>query len=119
MVIDKICKGVKGVKSKSESFFSISHGVLELWRKNLRGRIPPPTPSPGMDRVNNIVRSMCTFLLLQKIICPASAERILDKTFCLSPFSDTGQQNKRFINIKNHVFGHVASFVQGCFYESL
>ena len=38
MVIDKICKmTVKGVKSKSESFFSISDGVLELWRKNLRG----------------------------------------------------------------------------------
>ena len=30
MVIDKICKmTAKGVKSKSESFFSISHGVLE------------------------------------------------------------------------------------------
>ena len=45
MVIDKICKmTVKGVKSKSESFFSISHGVLELWRKNLRGAdfAPPP-----------------------------------------------------------------------------
>ena len=50
MVIDKICKmTVKGVKSKSESFFSISHGVLELWGKNLRGRNPPP-PS-GFDRV--------------------------------------------------------------------
>ena len=43
MVIDKICKvTIKGVKSKSESFFSISHGVLELWRKKLRGQIPPP-----------------------------------------------------------------------------
>ena len=40
MVIDKICKmTVKGVKSKSESFFSISHGVLELWRKTLRGGV--------------------------------------------------------------------------------
>ena len=38
MVIDKIRKmTVKGVKLKSESFFSISPGVLELWRKNLRG----------------------------------------------------------------------------------
>ena len=37
MVIDKICKMiVKGVELKSESFFPISHGVLELWRKNLR-----------------------------------------------------------------------------------
>ena len=50
MVIDKIRKmSVKGVKLKSESYFSISPGVLELWRKNLRGggRIPPPVP----DRV--------------------------------------------------------------------
>ena len=38
MVIDKIRKmSVKGVKLKSESYFSISPGVLELWRKNLRG----------------------------------------------------------------------------------
>ena len=36
---------VKGVKLKSESFFSISPGVLELWMKNLRGGFcPPPTP---------------------------------------------------------------------------
>ena len=33
---------VKGVKLKSESFFSISYGVSELWRKNLR---------EGVDRV--------------------------------------------------------------------
>ena len=38
---------VKWVKLKLESFFSISHGVLELWRKNLRGAESPP----GMDRV--------------------------------------------------------------------
>ena len=45
MVIDKICKmSIKGVKLKSESFFSIPPGVLELWRENLRGRIPPPPP---------------------------------------------------------------------------
>ena len=38
MVIDKIRKmSIKGVKLKSESFFSISPGVLELWRKNLGG----------------------------------------------------------------------------------
>ena len=46
MVIDKIRKmSIKGVKLKSESFFSISPGVLELWRKNLRGGggfRPPP-----------------------------------------------------------------------------
>ena len=28
---------IKGVKLKSESFFSISYGVLELWRKNPNG----------------------------------------------------------------------------------
>ena len=38
MVIDKIRKmSVKGVKLKSESYFSISPDVLELWRKNLKG----------------------------------------------------------------------------------
>ena len=38
MVIDKIRKmSVKGVKLKSESYFLLSPGVLELWRKNLRG----------------------------------------------------------------------------------
>ena len=43
MVIDKIRKmTVKGVKLKSESFFLISPGVLELWRKNLKGGIRPP-----------------------------------------------------------------------------
>ena len=50
MVIDKIRKmSIKGVKLKSESFFSISPGVLELWRKNLRGADSAP---PGPDRVN-------------------------------------------------------------------
>ena len=45
MVIDKICKmSMKGVKLKSESFFSISPGVLELWRKNLRGADSAPPP---------------------------------------------------------------------------
>ena len=28
---------VKGLKLKSESFFSISYGILELWRKTLKG----------------------------------------------------------------------------------
>ena len=44
MVIDKICKmTVKSVKSKSESFFSISLGVLKVMEENLRGgfRSPP------------------------------------------------------------------------------
>ena len=49
MVIDKVRKmTVKGVNLKSESFFLISPGVLELWRKNLKRGIP------GMDRVNPI-----------------------------------------------------------------
>ena len=37
---------VKGVKLMSESFFSITCDVLELWKKNLRGGVPPPTPPP-------------------------------------------------------------------------
>ena len=54
MVIDKICKiTYKGVKSKSENFFSISHGVFELWRKTLEG--PESSPLPGMDRVNAVI----------------------------------------------------------------
>ena len=47
IVLDKICKmTIKGVKLKLESLFSISHIVLELWRKTLRGweRIPRPSP---------------------------------------------------------------------------
>ena len=56
MVTDKIRKmSVKGVKLKSESYFSISPGVLELWRKTLRGgggRIPPPPVQIGL-RLNN------------------------------------------------------------------
>ena len=60
MVIDKICKmTVKGVRSKSESFFSISRGVLELWRKNLRGGFRPPPP--GLDRVNKVLNSLFMF----------------------------------------------------------
>ena len=53
MVIDKICKmTVKGAKSKSESFFSIARGVLELWRKILRGADSAP---PGLDRVKGLI----------------------------------------------------------------
>ena len=57
MVVDKICKMyVKGAKLKSESFFLISIGVLELWRKTLGGRIrtPPPPPPPRHGRVKTL-----------------------------------------------------------------
>ena len=51
MVIDKICKmTVKGVKPKSESFFSISHGVLEYGGKTLGGGFRPP---PAWILLNN------------------------------------------------------------------
>ena len=53
MVIDKICKmTVKGVKLMLESYFSISHGVLELWRKTRY-----PTPSRAWMGLNNYNRS--------------------------------------------------------------
>ena len=51
MVIDKIRKmSLKGVKLKSESYFLISPGVLELWRENLRegGFRPPPPVQIGL-----------------------------------------------------------------------
>ena len=42
---------VKDVKLKSESFFPISHGVLELQRKNLRGADSAPPPAEiGLTR---------------------------------------------------------------------
>ena len=53
MVIDKIRKiTVKGVKLKSKGFFLISPGVLELWRKNLRGvdSSPPHLAWIGLRR---------------------------------------------------------------------
>ena len=49
MVTDKIRKmSIKGVKLKSESFFSISPGVLEIWRKNLRGADSAPPVQIGL-----------------------------------------------------------------------
>ena len=51
MVIDKIRKmSVKGVKLKSESYFLLSPGVLELWRKTLGGA----DSAPGPDRVKQM-----------------------------------------------------------------
>ena len=59
MVIDKIREmSIKGVKLKSESFFSISPGVLELWRKNLRGADSTPLPQVQIG-LNNF--SWCDF----------------------------------------------------------
>ena len=50
---------IKGVKLKSESFFSISPGVLELWRENLRGQIlPPPSPDRVKGRNNYKLRDL-------------------------------------------------------------
>ena len=51
MVIGEIRKmSVKGVKLKSESYFPISLGVLELWRKKLRGGADSAS---GPDRVKH------------------------------------------------------------------
>ena len=63
MVLDKIRKmPVKGVKLKSESYFLLSPGVLELWRKNLRGGGFPHGP----DRVNSVtvefLKALCDVL---------------------------------------------------------
>ena len=53
---------IKGVKLKSESFFPISPGVLELWRKSLGGGGGGFRPPTGSDRVK--VQMKCFFLLL-------------------------------------------------------
>ena len=55
MVIDKIRKmSIKDVKLKSESFFSISPGVLELWRKKPWGG--GGGGGGGPDRVKTALR---------------------------------------------------------------
>ena len=48
---------IKGVKLNSESFFSISPGVLELWRKTLGGGVDSAPPGP--DRVKDNYSSLC------------------------------------------------------------
>ena len=58
MVIDKICKmTVKGVKSKSKSFFPISHGVLEYGGKTLGGGggFRPPPAWIGLSNYDTII----------------------------------------------------------------
>ena len=82
MVVDKIRKmTVKSVKLKSESFFLISPGVLELWRKNLKGG-----GFPGMDRVetkkvlnNMFIRGrMSTCILISTTSVNHSIESVLN-----------------------------------------
>ena len=77
MVINKICKiTVKGVKLKSESFFSIFHGVLELWRKTLEGggfRHPPP----GLDRVKTHFASQASSLSFELLPSQQNYRRYL------------------------------------------
>ena len=73
MVIDKIRKmSIKGVKLKSESFFSISPGVLELWRKTLGGGadFAPPVQIGLMVKDTDVAyivllktTSLCTFVV--------------------------------------------------------
>ena len=50
MVIDKICKmTVKGVKSKSESFFQYLMAFWSYGGKTLGGRIPLPAALIGLN----------------------------------------------------------------------
>ena len=66
MVIDKIRKmSVKGVKLKSESFFSVPPGVLELWRKNLRGA--DSAPPPVQIGLRQLIIGVSLFLAFQAI----------------------------------------------------
>ena len=67
MVIDKIRKmSIKGVKLKSERFFSISPGVLELWRKNLREK--PMEENPPVQIGLNLANAFKT-LLQDLLLC--------------------------------------------------
>ena len=75
MVIDQIRKmTVKGVKLKSESFFLMSPGVLELWRKNLR--VAESAPLPAWIGLNEIIslEPQHTRLLFKKASVIAVAE---------------------------------------------
>ena len=56
-----------------------------------------------------------TFLLLQANHLSYVGQSGHWKNFCLSPFSDTGQPNKRLINIENHIFGHSTNFYEVSF----
>ena len=52
-VNDKICKmTLKGIQLKSKGFFSISYGVLEIWRKIERGG---GGGANGLDRIKNLL----------------------------------------------------------------
>ena len=64
MVIVKIRKmSIKGVKLKSESFFPISPGVLELWRKTLGGGRNPPPP-PVQIGLKSVVSRICLLKII-------------------------------------------------------
>ena len=66
MVIDKIgIMTVKGVKLKSESFFSISYGVLELWRKNPKDSAP--LVQIGLIQLSEFPDFSLTFLFLYQV----------------------------------------------------
>ena len=73
---------VKGVKLMLESYFSISPGVLELWRKNLSraDSAPPPPIQIGLrrntvpdckrqERPETPISPMLPGIHLQKILC--------------------------------------------------
>ena len=62
MVIEKIRKmSVKCVKLKSESCFSISPGVLELWRKNL-------SPTSGKPRTQVLAETILITQIFKNIL---------------------------------------------------
>ena len=74
MVIDKICKmTVEGVNSKSESLFSISHGVWSYGGK-LWGGADSALPDP--DRVKKLMSDLKKYALLfepqQAVFCKVS-----------------------------------------------
>ena len=64
---------IKGVTLKSESFFSISPGVLELWRKNLRG--VDSTPGPDRVKANWSIKNFILCIVPKAISMKSSSDR--------------------------------------------